>query len=279
MMRLDLKPVPPTDPEGRDVDLGRGPVHIVDEGEGPAVIMCHGIPGSVRDFRYLGPELKKRGLRGIRFDWPGFGNSPLRSFHGVESRNRAAFIVRLADVLGIDRFCVVGHSFGGSPAMLTAALFKDRVWGLGLINSVGVNRHRAYPAVPKKVVSRIADGLDTPLLSEVLTEVVRAAYRRRNLKDDFDAKKLAHHARLASALEFADHRWATREVECESIVASSEDDPLVEPEVSHSLMSSFGDQAVRRHLHVREGGHYLQKVEAPRIAVNLVEMATRAGEL
>ena len=272
-MNVDLTPVAPTDPDGRNVDLGRGPIHIIEEGEGPAVLLLHGIPGTTRDFRYLAPELAKRGLRPIRFDWPGFGESPLRSFRATESRNRAAMVLRLADVLELKQFAVVGHSFGGSPAMMTAALFKERVWGLGLINSVGIHRHRAYPAVPKGWVNKLADGLDTPILSEVLTEVVRAGYRRRSLKSDFDAKKLAHHARLIAKLEFADHRWATREISCESLVASAQDDPLVEAEVSHALASSFGAQAVRRHLHFRRGGHNLQKTQAPRIAMHLAEIA------
>jgi len=49
------EPLPTSDPEPRLLPLPHGPVAYVDEGPrgAPALVVVHGIPGSVRDFRYL----------------------------------------------------------------------------------------------------------------------------------------------------------------------------------------------------------------------------------
>jgi pimeloyl-ACP methyl ester carboxylesterase len=68
-------------------------------------------------------------LRTIRCDLRGFGESPLPA----ESFNNADDVLRLLDMLGIDRASVVGASFGGRVALELAATWPQRVERLILL--------------------------------------------------------------------------------------------------------------------------------------------------
>jgi pimeloyl-ACP methyl ester carboxylesterase len=117
-------------------------VRVADDGPeaGPVVVCLHGIPGSARDFRSLTPLLVERGWRVLRIDMPGFGGSATR--HDLpDPQSRARFTLDIANACGVDRFAVIGHSFGGATALHVAASL--RVSALALVCSVGLRRHRA----------------------------------------------------------------------------------------------------------------------------------------
>lgn len=267
--------VTPTDPLGQRVDLFSGPVHVVSEGPSgaPAWLLVHGAPGSVRDFRYLGPALAREGLRAIRVDMPGFGGTPFSTWPATDATRRAGFLAALASALGLLRFGVLGHSAGGATALLSAALFPKQVRGLALVNSVGVRRHRGVH-LAELVARPLAFALRQESLAAHVVPRVRAEYRRMGFRavESMEAEELATHADLVASLDFRAHRRAARQVQCPVVVASSEDDPLVEAEVSHGLVGAFSPSTALRHLHFRHGGHYLQKHEAVRIARELASL-------
>jgi hypothetical protein len=105
-----------SDPEPQFLALPHGPLAYADEGprDAPIHVAVHGIPGSLRDFRYLAPQLCD-GVRLLRLDMPGFGASaPLDE--AIDSvPGRARVILEAADRLGLAEFAVLGHSILGSP--------------------------------------------------------------------------------------------------------------------------------------------------------------------
>lgn len=271
----------PSDPAGTFVTLAAGPrgqgqVHVVlDEGEGAElgsdaaglpVLTSHGIPGSVRDWRYVGPELAARGHPCVRVDMPGFGQSDVASWDAVEQKNRAAFFVALADALSVDRFVIMAHSFGGSLAMMAAALFPERVAGLIFVNSIGTLRHRGLAPIQGRLLRKLPDLFEHEVLGEGMLSFARWGYQQLGFKGEYGADELQHHMRLVQHLDFADLRWAARKVSCPALVVSTDDDPLVEPRVAHRLVSDLGEGALRRHLHLPDGGHYANKHHAAVIA-------------
>jgi pimeloyl-ACP methyl ester carboxylesterase len=239
----------------------------------PACLLIHGAPGSLRDFRYLAPALVAEGLLAVRLDMPGFGGTPFSTWPLQAPAQRAGFVAEVARALGLSRFAVLGHSVGGSAAMLSAALFPDRVSALALVNSVGVQRHQALPG-PEGVSRSIGYLLRSERAAQLIIPAMQKLYRQLGFRDveALDADTLRVHTDLVGSLDFVAHRWAARSARCPILVASSEDDPLVQPRISRGLARAFRPQATLRHLHFQAGGHYLQKHEAARIAQHVREM-------
>jgi pimeloyl-ACP methyl ester carboxylesterase len=107
-------------------------------GEGPAVLLLHGIGDSSRTWLELIPRLA-RGHTVIAPDLLG---------HGASDKPRADYSVAayangmrdLLGVLDIERVTVVGHSLGGGVAMQFAYQFPERTERLVLVSSGGVSR-------------------------------------------------------------------------------------------------------------------------------------------
>ncbi|SCL73009.1 Pimeloyl-ACP methyl ester carboxylesterase [Micromonospora citrea] len=117
---------------------GRRVCHRVD-GDGPPVVLLHGIGRSLRDFTELHERLADR-FRVHSVDLPGHGGSlPMARPHTLPAL--AEFVGRYLDVVGVDRPAhLVGNSLGGAVAMRLAASEPGRVATLTLVNSAGFGR-------------------------------------------------------------------------------------------------------------------------------------------
>lgn len=267
----------PTDPDGTFLEVPTGRVHVVVEGpaDGPVCVLVHGAPGSARDFRYLGPQLAARGLRSVRVDMPGFGQTPHDVWPQLDARGRAAFLWNVGRRFA-PRFSLVGHSIGGAPCLVAAGLYPGDVSALALVNSVGVTRHRGM-RIPEQLARVVEGALTAPAFGDSVATLLRETlgglgFRKVDV-EQLSLGDLRVHMGLVGALDFTLHRAAARQVTCPTLVASSEDDPLVEPRVSHALADALaGGPEVQRHLHLATGGHYLQKHAAGEIAMHLAEM-------
>ncbi|WP_308738190.1 alpha/beta fold hydrolase [Knoellia flava] len=107
-----------------------GPLLIAhdDEGSGPAVVLLH---AGVADRRMWAPVVASLATdhRVVAPDLRGFGDTPLPG----EAYADADDVVRLLDVLGIERASVVGASFGGRVALELATRHPGRVVSLVLL--------------------------------------------------------------------------------------------------------------------------------------------------
>lgn len=103
-----------------------GRLFVVDEGEGPAVLLLHAGIADLRAWDSLIPELVAAGFRAIQYDLRGYGRSETQV---VPFSNRADAIAVL-DALGIGRACLVGNSMGGQIAIDVAVEYPDRVVAL-----------------------------------------------------------------------------------------------------------------------------------------------------
>ncbi|WP_406459390.1 alpha/beta hydrolase [Streptomyces sp. NBC_00876] len=107
-------------------------------GEGPAILLIHGIGGSSATWKNLIPELA-RNHTVIAPDLLG---------HGASDKPRADYSVAgyangirdLLGVLGIERATLIGHSLGGGVAMQFAYQFPERTDRLILVSAGGVGR-------------------------------------------------------------------------------------------------------------------------------------------
>lgn len=112
-------------------------VHDVGPREGPALIFLHGFPESWRTWRHQIAALSDR-YRCIAPDQRGYGGSskPVE-VEAYAPQNLAADVFALADALGMDRFTVIGHDWGGVVAWIVATLgqFNGRVTGAVIANA------------------------------------------------------------------------------------------------------------------------------------------------
>jgi pimeloyl-ACP methyl ester carboxylesterase len=120
----------------RSVRLHGREVAYVVGGDGPTVLLIHGIGG---DWRTWEPVLDglARQHRVVAVDLPGHGGSAKGA--GDYSLGALASALRdLGGALGIERATVVGHSLGGGVAMQFAYQFPERCERLVLVSSGGL---------------------------------------------------------------------------------------------------------------------------------------------
>jgi pimeloyl-ACP methyl ester carboxylesterase len=102
---------------------------------GPPVIMMHGFPESHRTWAKIAPLLGD-GLRLIMPDLRGFGESDRPQEVSAYSTDLlVADLFALADALGVDRFALVGHDWGGAVAWAAALRGNPRIERLAIVNS------------------------------------------------------------------------------------------------------------------------------------------------
>ena len=120
-------------PAGSFAKLGSTRLHYVDQGQGPAIVMIHGIAGNLQNFTYGLATPLAQTHRVICIDRPGYGYSK-RSFNADTSLEaQADTIVSLLDHLQIESAVFVGHSLGGTISLAAAQRHPDRVRALALI--------------------------------------------------------------------------------------------------------------------------------------------------
>jgi pimeloyl-ACP methyl ester carboxylesterase len=101
----------------------------------PPVILLHGFPESHRTWRELVPLLSDQ-LRLVMPDQRGFGDSDRPQEIGAyKTETLLADLFALVDALGIERFALVGHDWGGAIAWAAAIKGDPRVTRLAIVNS------------------------------------------------------------------------------------------------------------------------------------------------
>lgn len=272
-MSSEASELPTSDREPQIAALPEGALTFVDEGprDAPAVFAVHGVPGSVRDFRYLAPQLCDR-IRFIRVDLPGFGGSAPVADAIAGFSGRARVLVRLADHLSIGRFKVLGHSMGGGTALVAAAEHPDRVAGLVLVSSIALSRHRGL-GFPPRLLSTLGHLLRVPLVNRLPLPLLRGFYRKRRFPrtDQMGPATFAIHLRALGAADFTLLRRAAAARLPPTLLAYALDDHLVEHRLSEELARAIPHARV---LAFPDGGHNLQKTRAVELAKAIQEMFT-----
>jgi haloalkane dehalogenase len=109
-----------------------GRLHYVDEGNGPPVVFAHGTPTWSFEYRHIIRTLAPA-FRCIAPDHLGFGLSDRPASAAYTPEAHAARFREFVDGLGLSRFSLVAHDYGG-PIALPLAL-DGRVQRLVLMNT------------------------------------------------------------------------------------------------------------------------------------------------
>lgn len=108
-------------------------LHYLSAGTGEPVVLLHGVPQSSHEWRAIIPHLARR-YRVIAPDLRGLGDSS-RPAGGYDKKTVAADIWQLVhDELGIDRFFLAGHDWGGPVSFSLAANHPDAVRAMAILD-------------------------------------------------------------------------------------------------------------------------------------------------
>ena len=153
------------------VDIG-GPVRIAEYGgDGPLILLVHGLGGSIENWDVAGPLLTGSG-RVVAIDLIGFGDSePGDRRPSVE--DNARLVSEVIEHLGFESATLVGNSMGGLISMITAVEHANRVARIVLVNpALPVSRRRPPDLeVLTKLIGPLVPGIGVPAF-----RVYRAAH-------------------------------------------------------------------------------------------------------
>lgn len=123
--------------EDEYLDVDGLQVRYRDEGEGPVIIMLHGVCSSLETWDKWTKILKDQ-YRIIRLDIPGFGltgPAPDKRLYTID--HAVEFLNRFANQLDLEKFNLVGNSLGGYISWNYSLRYPHKVEKMILIDSVG----------------------------------------------------------------------------------------------------------------------------------------------
>lgn len=111
-------------------------LHVVERGEGPAVLFCHGFPDTWRSWRRQMEVVSNAGYRAIALDTRGYGESSgPDEASAYTAFNIVGDFVAVLDALNCETATLVGHDFGAVAAWTAALIRPERfraVFGLSV---------------------------------------------------------------------------------------------------------------------------------------------------
>lgn len=181
-----------SDPPGTDhLTAGGLRLRYRDTGEGPPLLLLHGIGQSLEDWNEQHDRLSST-HRVISLDLPGFGYSQ-RPAAPVTLRRLAQAVPEFLDALDVtEPVHVIGNSLGGAVAMSFSVAHPRRVSSLVLVNSAGFGSEVTI-ALRLLAVRPIGTRLIAPSVTS----------STRTLQSIFHDQSLATPDRIALALELA----------------------------------------------------------------------------
>ena len=117
----------------RDVKVGRLSINTLTMGDGPDVLLLHGLGSTKASFLDTAAALSRAGYRVHAPDLPGFGNSSKPATANYGPAFFADSIAGLMDSLDIERAHMVGNSMGGRVSIELGLRHPDRVGALALL--------------------------------------------------------------------------------------------------------------------------------------------------
>ena len=180
-----------------DVQLPGRRISTLTMGDGPDVLLIHGLGSAKTSFFDTAAALRHAGYRVHVLDLPGFGSSTGPALAPYTARWFAETVIAWMDVLGIERAHLVGNSMGGRVALEVGLRAPERVGGLVLLcPAVAFVRRDLHPVarllrpelglLPHKIARRLVarqlftmfadpDALD-PSVAEIAVDEFQLTY-------------------------------------------------------------------------------------------------------
>lgn len=223
----------------RFVEVDGRRVNVVELGDGPPLLLIHGLAGRWQNWLETIPHFAAS-RRVVAFDLPGFGASDMPR-EPISIPGYARFVERLCDLLSIDAAAVVGNSMGGHIACELAISSPQRVERLTLVSAAGISAEHVQRNVVM-AAGRVLAAIGTQAAARHATLASRPRLRRWALSfvvrhGDRLSAAVAHELMQGSgkrgflpALEAViSHRISDRlrQIACPTLVVWGEDDRVI----------------------------------------------------
>ena len=110
-----------------DIETNGITLHVTEQGEGPAVLFCHGFPDTAYTWRRQMKVIASAGYRAIAPDMRGYGESSAPLDASLYTPlHTTGDLIGLLDALEIPRAILVGHDWGATHAWNAALMRPDR---------------------------------------------------------------------------------------------------------------------------------------------------------
>lgn len=131
--------VPPADQDVLLPSHDGGSIHVIARGDGPPIVLSHGLNLSVRTWTYQMRHLPDSGLRAIAFDHRGHGDSEVGE-GGHSIGNLAEDVRDVLEHFDVRDGILLGHSMGGVAVQAFALrhpeVARERLRGLVLLSTI-----------------------------------------------------------------------------------------------------------------------------------------------
>src|SRR6185437_3247821 len=265
------------------LDITGGRIAYEVTGEGPLIVLAHGIGDRRQAFRFLAPELVRAGYRVAAADMRGHGESSAGDWKSISRTDVAGDLIALIRHLGGGPAVIVGHSLSGGAATIAAATEPGLV--SGIVELGPFTRKVRYSLGGLARVRRYRRG--TLLMTGVLLlRSLRSWLRYLDLAypekpADYDAymaalrAKLSEPGRMAELLKTmktspADAGAALPRITCPALVIMGDEDPdWADPRAEAEGIVAEMPAGLGAVAMVKRGGHYLH-AQAPGEVAGLV---------
>ena len=161
-------------------------IHSQVEGEGPPLVLHHGLAGTLEDWRYFGyVEELKRDYQLILMDARGHGSSDKP--HDPEAysmEHRVSDVVAVMDDFGIGSAHFFGYSMGGGIGFRFAKFAAERTGSL-IIGGASASGHD--PNAPSPILGLLEAGPEALVAAFEQSGPVSVELRDQLLANDFEA--------------------------------------------------------------------------------------------
>ncbi|MFK7831288.1 MAG: alpha/beta fold hydrolase [Congregibacter sp.] len=249
-------------------------VHYKDEGTGPAVLLVHSSSGDLKDWD-IWTQVLRQDYRVVRLELPAFGlTGPVPSGNYSVERYMS-MIDALMDDRGIERFAIVGASYGGLVAFRYAATRIDRVSALILANSAGIEYGGRRGTTER---SRDRSGVFKPQL-RTLEQTNKMLSMMINVPEMLTAELVQRKTDYANLIgrdcesfvatrlyERGNPQRVLSHVRAPSLVLWGGDSRALSPETAQAFVDGLKNASSTKKIIYQGGGHFLH-IERPEESV------------
>ncbi len=261
-----------------------GGSRVVVEGEGPAVVLIHGVGADLHMWDAQAEALSRR-YTVVCYDTLGHGGTPMPEGE-VTLASYASQLGEIADGLALERFVAVGFSMGVPISQLFALDHADgRLAGLVLMNGVYDRTEEQLAAIRGRVAQAKADGnfaLADAALDRWLSPAFRAAHPeveariRKRLADNDPASFITAYEIFAEADPWVVGRLSA--ITCPTLVTTGEDDRGSTPDMTLAMARAIPGARS----HIMPGLRHMPTAEGPDVVnallLDFLDGLPRAGK-